>query len=373
MGFTYRIPLSQPSLGEKEWQAVQKVLKSGRLSFGPQVEAFEEHFAQLLGVDYAIAVSSGTAGLHLCMCALGLAPGDEALTSPFSFIASANCVEYVGAKPVFVDIEEESLGMNPHLISDQISRRTRAILPIHVFGQCCNMEAIQQVARSHSLEIIEDACESLLATHKGQLAGTLGKAGVFGFYPNKQITTGEGGMIVTSDKRWATLFKSLRNQGRASNMQWLTHERLGYNYRIHEITAALGLVQLERLALFNAQRAQVANWYTERLSNIEEIQLPRIAPQNTHSWFVYAIRVSKAKRDQIISYLAQKGIQTKAYFFPCIHLQPYYREKYGYKEGDFPIAERVSKESLILPFFAEMTQKQVEEVCETLRVAVQSI
>ena len=373
MGFTYRIPLSQPSIGDNEWQAVQKVLQSGRLSFGPQVEAFEEAFASLLGIEYAVAVSSGTAGLHLCMCALGIDHKAEVLTSPFSFIASANCIEYVEAKPIFVDIEEESLGMNPDLIEEQISSRTRAILPVHVFGQCCNMGAIQKIAQAYRLPVIEDACESLLATHRGDLSGTMGKAGVFGFYPNKQITTGEGGMIVTSDKQWASLFKSLRNQGRSTNMQWLTHERLGYNYRIHEITAALGLVQLERLPRFHQQRTQLAALYQEALSDLEEIRLPSLAAKNTHSWFVFSIRVPAKKRDKLISFLAERGIQAKAYFYPCIHLQPFYREKYGYKEGDFPIAEKVSKESLILPFFADMTEGQVVEVCEMLKNALTQV
>ena len=365
------IPLSQPVLGVEERQALDAVLRSGRLSFGPRVEAFEQAFTQTVGCPYAVAVSSGTAALHLCMVAAGIGPGDEVLTSPFSFVASANCIEYVGAKPVFVDIEPESLGMNPGLLEAHTTANTRAIVPVHVFGQCCHISKIQSFAQNRGISLWEDACESLTATHKGKQAGTWGSAGTFGFYPNKQITTGEGGMIVTADPVLADTFRSLRNQGRAPDMQWLRHERLGYNYRIHELTAALGEVQLQRLPVLQEKRQQVAAWYEEYLAQVPNTQLPTVASGNTHSWFVYAIRVPAKLRNRLIRHLAERGIQSKAYFFPCIHLQPYYQEKYGYREGDFPVAEQVSRETLILPFFPEMTEAQVERVAQALREGVE--
>lgn len=361
------IPLARPSLGEEEIAAVVSVLRSGLLSMGPWIEAFEESFAHMLGAKYAVAVSSGTAGLHLGLEALGIGPGDEVITSPFSFVASANSILYTSATPVFVDIEEVSLGLDPNLIPDAITDRTRAILPVHVFGQACNMRPIMGLAQRQGYVVVEDSCESIRALHHGRAAGTLGDCGVFGFYPNKQLATGEGGMITTNNESLYCLLRSLRNQGRGLDTQWLHHERLGYNYRLSELHAALGYVQTQRLPEILHKRSAIAGRYCELLADVNEIRLPSIMEGNTHSWFVYAVRVPENIRDALIEFLGAEGIQSKAYFSPCIHLQPYFRERYGYREGMFPVAERLSKEVLILPFYTDMTGEDVQKVVHTLK------
>jgi len=368
-----QIPLSKPQIGEAEIHAVTDVLRSPRLSLGPVTAEFEDVFAETMGSRYAVAVNSGTSGLHLCIKALDIKEGDEVITSPFSFIASSNCILFERAKPVFVDVSDVSFNMEPSLIEAAITPNTKAILPVHVFGQCADMTAIMDIARRHNLRVIEDACEAPLGKHHGQIAGTIGDAGTFGFYPNKQMTTGEGGMIITDDEDIYRLCKSYRNQGRGDDMQWLSHDRLGYNYRINELTAALGVVQTQRLPEFIHQRQILAAKYLERLSAIEGVRLPEIAEGNEHSWFVFGIRVRADIRDTVIEQLNEAGVQSKAYFFPCIHLQNFYRESFGYKPGDFPIAEQLSHEMAILPFYPQMTDEEVDYVYETLKLIMKGL
>ncbi len=362
-----QIPLSKSQIGEGEKQAVLEVLGSPRLSLGPVTEEFEKVFAETMGSRYAIAVNSGTSGLHLCVRALGIGEGDEVITTPFSFIASSNCILFENATPVFVDVEEDSFNMDVSLIEAAITEKTKAILPVHVFGQCANMEAIMSLAEKYKLKVIEDACEAPLAKHQGKVAGTMGNAGTFGFYPNKQMTTGEGGMIITDDEEIYRLCKSLRNQGRGDNMQWLSHDRLGYNYRISELTAALGKVQTQRLPGFIQQRQALAAKYLELLAEFEELHLPQTSASNEHAWFVFGVRVEAEFRDTFIEQLNTNGVQSKAYFFPCIHLQNFYRESFGYKEGDFPVAEKLSREMAILPFYPQMTDLELEYVYDTIK------
>ena len=362
-----QIPLSKSQIGEQEIQAVVEVLHSSRLSLGPVTEAFEEVFAETMGSRYAIAVNSGTSGLHLCVRAMGISSGDEVITTPFSFIASSNCVLFEGAKPIFVDVEEDTFNINVDLIEQAITQRTKAILPVHVFGQCADMTDIMKLATHHDLKVLEDACEAPLGKHKGRIAGTIGNAGTFGFYPNKQMTTGEGGMIITDEEDLYRMCKSLRNQGRGDNMQWLSHDRLGYNYRISELTAALGKIQTQRLPGFIQQRQELAAKYLTLLSEFDQIRLPQIKEGNEHAWFVFGIRVSEDFRDTFIEQLNAHGIQSKAYFFPCIHLQNFYKESFGYKEGDFPVAEKLSKEMVILPFYPQMTDQELEYIYDTIQ------
>ena len=362
-----QIPLSQPYIDEEEIDAVVAVMRSSRLSLGPKLKEFEQVFAEMCGMPYAVAINSGTSGLHLCVKALEIGPGDEVITTPFSFIASANCVLYEGATPVFVDVEEETFGIDTTLIEEALTERTKSIIPVHVFGQCCNMKEIMRLAEKHQLSVIEDACEAPLATHHDQLSGSMGDVSVFAFYPNKQMTTGEGGMILTKDKELYELFSSYRNQGRGNNMQWLSHDRLGYNYRISELTAALGVVQTRKLPQIIQTRKEKAAFYQEILQEIDEIQLPRIAAENEHSWFVFSLRVAARYRDEVLKRLNEKGIQSKAYFFPCIHQQKFYRETFNYPDGAFPVAEKLSQEMIILPFFTAITEEQMLQVRDTLK------
>jgi perosamine synthetase len=361
------IPLSSPDIAEREIELVNQVLQTPYLSMGPMIERFEAAVADFVGARHAVAVSSGTAGLHLAMIAAGLGPGDEVITTPFSFVASANCALYVGATPVFVDIDPLTLNLDPDLAETAITERTRALLPVHVFGQPCAMDRLMEVARKYDLIVVEDACEAIGAEFQGQQVGTFGACGVFAFYPNKQITTGEGGVLVTDDDEWAVLFHSLRNQGRDDNGTWLNHVRLGYNYRLDELSAALGVAQIERIEELLAKRERVAGWYTERLSEIDEVQVPWIAPEVTRmSWFVYVIRLaSELDRDRIIVALAERGVPARPYFTP-LHLQPFYRERFGFREGDFPVTERVARSTMALPFSGQMSEGEVEIVCRIL-------
>lgn len=367
------IPLSRPFIGEEEIEAVVAVLRSPQLSLGPQTEAFEAEFAKTLGARYAVAVNSGTSGLHVCVRALGIAEGDEVITTPFSFIASANCVLFERARPVFVDVEADTFNIDPSMMEAAITPRTRALLPVHVFGHPADMRTIMEIAHKHDLKVIEDACEAPLARQGDKTAGTFGDVGVYGFYPNKQMTTGEGGMIITDDDELYRLCKSLRNQGRGDSLQWLSHDRLGYNYRISELTAALGLVQTRRLPAIIARRQALAAQYLEALADIPDICLPQTVPGCVHAWFVFGIRVDATRRDALIRKLNARGVQSKAYFFPCIHLQAFYRESFGYQEGMFPVAEQISKEMVILPFFTEMTETQVGYVKEVLEQSLSAI
>ncbi len=364
------VPLSQPYLGEEEIDAVVAVLRSDRLALGPRTAEFEQLFAQAIGTKYAIAVNSGTSGLHLAVRALGLGPGDEVITTPFSFVASSNCILFEGATPVFVDADERTFNIDPALIEAAITPRTKAILPVHVFGESADMEPIMAIARKHGLRVIEDACEAIQATYQGQTVGTFGDVAVYGFYPNKQITTGEGGMIVTNDEAIYDYCLSARNQGRATDMQWLTHVRLGYNYRISEMTAAMGAEQMKKLPQIMALRHEKAVRYMELLSGIAGLRFPDGWTEPSHSWFVFAVRVDAGIRDQLLDILNANGVQSKAYFSPCIHLQEFYMRDFGYKEGMFPMAELLSKETIILPFFTSISEEQMLYVQTQLQAAI---
>ena len=364
------VPLSQPYFGEEEIDGVVEVLRSDRLAMGPQTALFEELFAKAIGTKYALAVNSGTSGLHLAVRALGLGPGDEVITTPFSFIASSNCILFEGATPVFVDADEESFNIDPKLIEAAITPRTKAILPVHVFGESADMAPIMAIAKKHNLHVLEDACEAIAASYQGQNVGTFGDVAIYGFYPNKQITTGEGGMIVTNDDAIYEYCLSARNQGRATDMQWLTHVRLGYNYRISEMTAALGVAQMRKLPEILSKRRDKALRYMDLLQGIQGVRIPKGWELPSHSWFVFAIRVDEAIRDGLLETLNENGVQSKAYFSPCIHLQEFYMRDFGYKEGMYPVAEKLSKETIILPFFTSISEEQMAYVVGELKTGI---
>lgn len=360
-------PVARPAIGTEEKRAVRRVLDSGTLSIGPCTEEFERSFARYNGTKYAVAVSSGTAGLHLALIAAGIGKGDEVITSPFSFVASANSILYVNAKPVFVDIDPLSYNMDPAKIERSITKQTRAILVVHIFGQSCDMTAIMQIAKKHKLAVIEDACESVGTCHRNKMVGTFGASAVYAFYANKQMTTGEGGMLVTNSKKTHRLVKSLRNQGRAPNMQWLDHDRLGYNYRIDEMSAALGVEQLKKLPAAIRERQRIASWYAKHLApHGNLVRAPHIASGNTHTFFVYVVELlGNIKRDEVIRRLAKKGVATKPYL-PSIHLFSFYRRLLGTKRGDFPTSEHVSDHALALPIYRGLTENDVRRIVELL-------
>jgi len=368
---TEQIPLAQPDIGAREEELVLEVLRSGQLSLGPMGERFEREFAAWLGVPDAVMTSSGTTALHLGVRMLGWGEGDEVVTSPFSFVASANCILYEGAEPVFVDVEEETLDLDPAAAADAVTERTAGLLPVHIFGYPAAMPALEALAEEHGLGILEDACEALGAVDsEGTAVGARGNLATFAFYANKQMTTGEGGMIVPRDPDEAARLRSERNQGRAVDMGWLDHDRLGYNYRLSDLAAALGVAQVEKLDTLLERRAAVARMYEERLVAIEGVRTP-IAGRGAEvrSWFVYPVRLPQAaKRDAAISRLAERGVAAKAYL-PCIHLFPHLREL-GHREGQFPVAEAASADSLALPFFPAMSEEQVERVCQELAAAL---
>jgi perosamine synthetase len=365
------IPLSSPDIGEDEEIAVLEVLRSGRLSLGPALPLFEDELARALGSAYAVAVNSGTSALHLAVKAAGIGPGDEVITTPFSFVASANCILYEGAIPRFVDIDSVTLNMDVNRIEGAITEKTKAILPVHVFGRPCQMAEILDIAQRHHLTVIEDACEAIGAVVDGKNVGTFGRSGVFAFYPNKQLTTGEGGAIVTDDPDAAKLFRSWRNQGRGDTGAWLQHERLGYNYRLSDINCAIGAVQVRRLPEILAKRARVAETYSRILSDIvPEVICPApAAPGSSVSWFVYVVqlpdRFSQEDRDSILRHLKAVGIGCNDYFSP-IHLQEFYRQKFGYTHGSFPVTEKIAQRTIALPFFNNLTENQIELVGQVL-------
>jgi dTDP-4-amino-4,6-dideoxygalactose transaminase len=364
---TETIPLARPEIGAREEELVLEVLRSGRLSLGPMGERFERAFAEWLGVGDAVAVSSGTAGLHLGVRALGWGPGDEVLTSPFSFVASANCLLYEGVRPVFCDVDPETLDLDPATAADAVGERTAGILSVHIFGYPAAMPELEALAAQHGLGILEDACESLGAVDsEGSRVGARGNVATFAFYANKQLTTGEGGMVVPSDAEVAARLRSERNQGRAADMGWLDHGGLGFNYRLSDVAAALGVAQLEKLDSLLASRARVASLYEEGLAGVEGLRTPIAGRgEELRSWFVFTVQLPEAAdRDVAIAGLAERGVASKAYL-PCIHLFPHLREL-GYREGQFPVAEAASARSLALPFFPSMTESQVARVCEAL-------
>jgi len=390
-----KIPMSAPDVSQAEIDAVVNVLRTPQLSMGPQIEAFEAEMARLAGVQHAVGINSGTAGLHLAVLAAGIGEGDLAVTTPFSFVASANCLLYERAVPVFVDVDEQTGNIDAQKVEEAVAAirrgrknrssflpracrrrrlrpsQLRALVPVDVFGQPADMDVLMRIARDHKLVVIEDACEALGSSYKGRPAGGLGDLGVFAYYPNKQMTTGEGGALVTGRAEWADLARSLRNQGRAPGATWLEHVRLGYNYRLDELSAALGVAQARRLEDLVARRHQVAEWYSQRLAGLDRVQPPHIAQTTTRiSWFVYVVRIlPPADRIEVARRMLSREIPTRNYFSP-IHLQPFYVERFGYRRGDFPVTERLGEQSLALPFSSLMTEEQVEVVCRELKAAV---
>jgi len=363
-----KIPLSRPDITQREIDAVMDVLAGDTLSIGPKAEEFERAVAKLTGRSHGIAVSSGTAGLHCCAIAAGIGEGHEVITTPFSFVASTNCILYVGAKPVFVDIDPKTLNLDPEKVRAAITPRTKAIVAVEVFGHPGGMQELEQIARQHELVLIEDSCEGLGGLDGKRPIGSFGRASVFGFYPNKQITTGEGGIIVTDDDAFAAVCRSLRNQGR-DGMAWLAHQRLGYNYRLSEINAALGVAQMSRLDDILDKRRKVAHIYMERLMTSRYLILPTLSDDDVMSWFVFVVRLNDlfepGDRDTVMQELRAMGIGCNNYF-PPIHLQPYVAEKFGHAPGDFPVTEYVAARTIALPFFGKMTGKQVNTVCDAL-------
>jgi perosamine synthetase len=362
------IPLSQPDISPADIDAVVEVLQTPTLSIGPKIDEFERGCAKIAGRRYGVGVSSGTAGLHAVMVAAGLKPGDEVITTPFSFVASANCILYCGATPVFADIDPRTLNLDPDKAAAAITPRTKAIVAVEAFGNPAGMIELEQVAQKNELILIEDACEGFGGQFAKRCIGSFGRAAVFGFYPNKQITTGEGGMIVTDDDIFAEMCRSLRNQGR-EGMNWLAHARLGFNYRLSEINAALGIAQISRLDEILENRRRVAQAYMERLMTNRYLILPTLVDDTHMSWFVFVVRLNDlfepGDRDQIIRDLRSQGIGCSNYF-PPIHLQPYIQAGLGTKAGDMPICEYVAARTLALPFFTRMTERQVERVCDEL-------
>jgi perosamine synthetase len=366
------IPLSAPDITQREIDAVLEVLHTPTLSIGPKVIEFEEKVAKIAGREHAVAVSSGTSGLHCAVLAGGIKPGDEVITTPFSFVASANCILYADATPVFVDIDPKTLNMDVTKVPAAITGNTKAIVGVEAFGHPGGMPELEQIAQKNELLLIEDCCEgfggSVGSGNSVRPIGSFGRAGVFGFYPNKQITTGEGGMIVTDDDKFAATCRALRNQGR-EGMAWLAHQRLGYNYRLSEINAAMGVVQVERLEEILEARRRVAQMYMERLMTNKFLILPTLAEDTNMSWFVFVVRLNDlfepGDRDEIMIQLRTEGIGCNNYF-PPIHLQPYMAEKFGFKPGMFPVTEYVAARTLALPFFGSLTPAQIDTVCDTL-------
>ncbi len=373
-----QVPLSSPDIIEKDIDAVVAVLKTRFLSIGPKIEEFEKKICDYVDVKNAVAVNSGTSALHLIIKGLGIQEGDKVLTTPFSFIASSNCILFEKAEPLFVDIDEQTLNLDPVKIEERLKslkaeelKKVKALLAVDVFGQPADWDRVEEIARKYNLLLIEDSAESLGSEYKGRKCGTFGEAGVFAFYPNKQITTAEGGVLVTDNEELAVAARSMRSQGRGISGEWLDHDRLGYNFRMDELAAALGCSQLERIDEILEKRAKVAERYNKRLGEIKEVQIPYIS-QNTNkmSWFVYVIRLAKGiDRDKVMKYLNQEGVQCKPYFTP-IHLQPFYVDMFGYQRGDFPITEDISSRTIALPFFNNLTEEQMDYVVEKLAEAI---
>jgi dTDP-4-amino-4,6-dideoxygalactose transaminase len=365
------IPLSAPWLGEREEEVVLETLRSGQLSLGPMVDRFEELLAEQLGAVRVAAVSSGTAGLHLAVRLAGLGPGDEVITTPFSFVASANAILYEGATPVFVDVDPRTLDLDPDAAAAAVTERTKGILVVDIFGYPAELDPLLGLANSNGLAIIEDACEALGARYRGRPIGAHAHPAVFAFYPNKQVTTGEGGAVaVSSEDEWMFL-KSLSNQGRTDTGEWLTHGHFGFNYRLDELSAALGVAQLERLDEILERRSAVAARYAELLGGLDGVELPA-ADDDDHvrSWFVYVVRLADGvDRDAVMAHLAEAGVASKPYL-PCIHLQPYWRERFSTREGMFPVAEGASRRSLALPFHTQLAAVDQERVAEALAAAL---
>jgi perosamine synthetase len=366
------IPLARPLLGAREEELVLETLRSGRLSLGPRLGEFESGLAAQLGVEHVSAVSSGTAGLHLAIRAAGVERGDDVVTTPFSFVASANCVLYEGARPVFCDIDPRTLNISAEAAAAAVTDRTTGLLPVHIFGYPADMPAFERLAADRALWLVEDTCEALGGVHAdGPPVGARGNLSVFAFYANKQLTTGEGGALVAPSAELKKRIDSERNQGRAPDMGWLDHDRLGFNYRIDDISCALGVAQLERLDQMLADRARVAALYSEALAGVEGLSVP--CPDeggDRRGWFVYVVQLPPdVDRDAAVLAMRERGVDTKPYL-PAIHLLSFYRERFGHREGEFPVCEDVASRSLALPFFPQLTDAEVERVVESLRAVI---
>ena len=369
------IPLAKPSLSQREADLVLETLRSGRLSLGPRLPEFEDALAGWLGTAHVSAVSSGTAGLHLAIRAAGIEAGDEVLTTPFSFVASANCLLYEHAQPVFCDIDPRTLNLDPGAARAAVSERTTGLLPVHIFGYPADMTAFEALAAERGLWIVEDACEALGATHAdGAAVGTRGNLAVFGFYPNKQLTTGEGGAVVCPGESVKERIDSERNQGRAPDLGWLDHDRLGFNYRLDDLSCALGIAQVGRLDEMLSGRARVAALYTEALAGIDGLDLPCAdSDGDRRSWFVYVVQLPPGvDRDAAVVAMRDRGVDTKPYL-PAIHLMSLYRERFGHREGQFPVCEDVARRSLALPFYPDLADGDVEQVVQALTAVIQAV
>jgi perosamine synthetase len=363
------LPLARPYLDGRELELVGDVLRSGTLSLGPMTRRFERLFAERVGRRFAVACSSGTGGLHAALHQTGVGPGDEVITPSFSFIASANVILFERATPVFVDVDDETLTIDPGAIEASLTERTRAILPVHIFGHPCDMGPIMNIARRHGLHVVEDACEALMARRDGAVVGGDGNTAVYAFYANKPMTTGEGGVVTTDDEEEERVLRSLLNQGRVPDGS-MRYERLGFNYRMSDITAAVGVAQIEKLDFLLAQRARVAQSYTRRLAALDGVRVPTATRRVERSWFVYPIRLAPGiDRDAVAAALARRGIATRPYM-PAIHLQPDYVARFGYRRGMLPITEAASDESLVLPFFIGLTDDDIDAVASALEASI---
>jgi perosamine synthetase len=371
-----RVYLSRPDITDKEIQAVVDVLKTPNLSLGPKLAEFEQAFADYIGMRRAAAVNSGTSALFLCLQAMGIGPGDEVITTPFTFIATSNTIMMVGARPVFVDIDPVSLNIDHEKIASKITAKTKAIMPVEVFGNPAGFDLICRTAAEHNLPVLEDSCEAIGSALNGKKCGTFGLMSTFAFYPNKQITTGEGGMILTDDDKLADLCCALRNQGRGRDSGWLGHEILGYNYRLSDINCALGIAQLSRLEEMKGKRKESAGLYQQMLEDEERLIVPAEENDCDVNWFVFVVRLadefSKADRDRVLDLMRQAGIQVSDYFTP-VHLQPFMVRQFGYKKGDFPITERTSERTIALPFYNNLSREDADTVCGELRTALDKI
>ena len=374
-----QVPLSSPDIVEKDIEAVVQVMKTRYLSIGPKVVEFEKRIGSFAGTKHAVAVNSGTSALHLIIRGIGIGEGDVVITTPFSFIASSNCILFERGRPLFVDIEENTLNLDADKVEKKLKSlsgdelvKVKALLVVDAFGQPADWDKFRQIGKKYNLKLIEDSAEALGAEYKGKRAGSLGEVGVFAFYPNKQISTGEGGILVTDNEELARLARSMRSQGRGESGKWLDHERLGYNFRMDELSAALGCSQMERIEEILDKRAKVAGMYGEKLAEVEEVEVPFIAPDTTKmTWFVYVVRLERGiNRNKVIKYLNEEGIQCKPYFTP-IHLQPFYRKMFGYKKGDFPVTEDVAGRTIALPFFNNLKEEQIDYVVEKLKEGIE--
>jgi len=373
-----KVPLSSPDITEKDIEAVVGVMKTRFLSIGPKVLEFEKRMGSYAGTKYAVAVNSGTSALHLIIRGMGIGEGDVVVTTPFSFIASSNCILFERGRPLFVDIEEDNLNLFADKVEEKLESlsgkeltKVKALLVVDVFGQPADWDRFIEIGKKYNLKLIDDSAEALGSEYKGRKCGSFGEAGVFAFYPNKQITTGEGGVLVTDNEELTKLARSMRSQGRGQSGEWLDHERLGFNFRMDELSAALGCSQMERIEEILEKRERIAEMYGEKLAEVVEVQVPYIAPYVSRmSWFVYVIRLERGiDRNKIIKYLNEQGVQCKPYFTP-IHLQPFYRKMFGYKEGDFPVTEDVSGRTIALPFFSNLKEEQIDYVVEKLRKGI---